>query len=77
MIGWDTFIYFAAAAIAFAIVSSVLSLLGRRKTSVSFAVASALVLASFIAGLWGSLGRPQLRTMGETRLWYFKYKAVG
>ena len=70
MIGWDTFIYFAAAAIAFAIVSSVLSLLGRRKTSVSFAVASALVLASFIAGLWGSLGRPPLRTMGETRLWY-------
>lgn len=28
------------------------------------------VLAAFIIVLWHSLGRPPLRTMGETRLWY-------
>jgi ABC-type transport system involved in cytochrome c biogenesis permease subunit len=29
-----------------------------------------LVTGFFIAGLWLTLGRPPLRTMGETRLWY-------
>ncbi len=29
-----------------------------------------LVLTVFILGLWGSLDRPPMRTLGETRLWY-------
>ena len=33
-------------------------------------MASILVLAAFIFGMWISLRRPPLRTMGETRLWY-------
>ena len=32
--------------------------------------AGGLVLAFFIAGLWRDLGRPPLRTLGETRLWF-------
>ncbi len=28
------------------------------------------VLTIFILGLWGSLDRPPMRTLGETRLWY-------
>ena len=70
MIGWDVFIYFAAGAILCSVASSVLAFTGRRGATVSFAVMSSLVLASFIVGLWGTLGRPPLRTMGETRLWY-------
>ena len=29
-----------------------------------------LIFMAFIAGLWISLGRPPMRTVGETRLWY-------
>ena len=29
-----------------------------------------MLFFAFIAGLWVSLERPPLRTMGETRLWY-------
>lgn len=37
-----------------------------------------LIFTVFIAGLWITLGRPPLRTMGETRLWYsFFLIAVG
>lgn len=34
------------------------------------------VMAVFIAGLWVSLERPPLRTMGETRLWYSFFLAT-
>lgn len=33
-------------------------------------LAGSLLLALFIAGLWRELGRPPLRTLGETRLWF-------
>lgn len=33
-------------------------------------IAGIALLAVFIAGLWVSLDRPPMRTMGETRLWY-------
>ena len=35
-----------------------------------FTVAGLLVYFAFILGMWFSLERPPLRTMGETRLWY-------
>lgn len=34
------------------------------------------VLAGFIVAMWVSLGRPPMRTMGETRLWYSLFVAV-
>lgn len=34
------------------------------------AVAGVLALAGLVGWLWLSLGRPPLRTLGETRLWY-------
>jgi len=65
---WDIFPLFAWAALALWLgalvsfraprVSAVLGLLGW------------LAVAKFIVLLWISLGRPPLRTMGETRLWY-------
>ncbi len=70
MIGWNDFIYFASTATASAIAASVLSLFGRKKAAVCLTVLSAAALLAFICGLWWTLGRPPLRTMGETRLWY-------
>ncbi len=41
-------------------------------------LAGVVVSAVFIAGMWLGQGRPPLRTMGETRLWYsFFLAAVG
>ena len=75
MVNWDIFIWFAASSVLLSSVAAVLSAvnssrLPSRKLSVFFSASSVIVLAAFIAGLWISLGRPPLRTMGETRLWY-------
>ena len=70
MMGWDVFIYFAVAAITASAIGSFLALLERRKAAVAFAASGSLILAGFILLIWISLGRPPLRTMGETRLWY-------
>ncbi len=76
MITWDIFILFAVPAIAFSVIASVLALCGRRKGGTAFSVLSILVLAVFIGGMWLSLKRPPLRTMGETRLWYSFFAGV-
>lgn len=67
---WDLFIYLAVPSIAASLTASIFSLIGRRKTAVAFSVLSISILAAFIVGMWLSLNRPPLRTMGETRLWY-------
>lgn len=42
------------------------------------AAGGTVVLGALIAGLWVSLGRPPMRTLGETRLWYaFLLPAIG
>lgn len=83
MFTWDVFIWFGISAVVLSAVSAVVSMCAndrwtasstlyrsRRRTAVIFSTAALAVLASFIIGLWVSLGRPPLRTMGETRLWY-------
>lgn len=40
------------------------------KKAIAFTVAGLLLFFSFILGMWMSLERPPMRTMGETRLWY-------
>ncbi|MEE0236019.1 MAG: cytochrome c biogenesis protein CcsA [Bacteroidales bacterium] len=83
LMGWDLFIWFGAAAVLFSAVGAVVSMCAndhwsessicyrrRRGLAISFAASALLVLGSFIALLWLELGRPPLRTMGETRLWY-------
>lgn len=42
----------------------------RAAVSLSLSWAGVAVLGAFVAGMWVSLGRPPMRTMGETRLWY-------
>ena len=76
MITWDIFIFFAVPAIVCAVLASVLALCGKRKGGAAFSVLSILVLAAFIGGMWISLHRPPLRTMGETRLWYSFFAGI-
>ena len=83
LMGWDMFIWFGVSAVFLSAVGAVVSMcandhwsessiryLRRRGLAISFAASALLVLGSFIALLWLELGRPPLRTMGETRLWY-------
>ncbi|HBG41651.1 MAG TPA: cytochrome C assembly protein [Porphyromonadaceae bacterium] len=68
---WDSFIYFALAAVVFWAGGAFAAWKGpRRKAATWLTVAGLLVFFAFIAGMWLSLQRPPLRTMGETRLWY-------
>ena len=83
MIGWDVFIWFGIAAVLLSAAGAVVSMCAndhwsqssiryrnRRTLAIICASSSLTVLASFIVLLWTGLGRPPLRTMGETRLWY-------
>ena len=83
MITWNAFIWFGVSAVLLSAAGAVVSFLvnddspvvsGRnricRTAAVVLSSSALLVLSVFIAGLWLSLERPPLRTMGETRLWY-------
>lgn len=74
--GWEVFIYFAIATIATSVTASVMSLMNRRKAAVASSVTASMLLLGFIGLLWISLGRPPLRTMGETRLWYSFFAGI-
>lgn len=68
---WNSFIYFSLAAVILWAIGALLAYRSRQKTIPTlFTAAGLLVFSVFIAGLWISLERPPLRTMGETRLWY-------
>lgn len=75
--GWEHFIFFAAAA-ALLWVSGAVTAFVRRDTTLSFAMslAGTSVLLAFIVLMWVSLERPPLRTMGETRLWYSFFLSI-
>ena len=47
-----------------------------RKMAIGFSGVGSLVFFFFIMGMWVSLERPPLRTMGETRLWYSFFLSV-
>ncbi len=80
MITWNEFILFAIPAVVLSTASAVTSVAAgdpqsaafrrMRTASITLSSASVCVLGAFICGLWLTLGRPPLRTMGETRLWY-------
>ena len=71
MIGWDNFLWFAAAASVSWIAGAALSWKdnGRRAAIVMSLIGTA-IFCCFIAGMWVALERPPMRTQGETRLWY-------
>lgn len=67
---WDSFIYFALPALALWAGGAWTAWKKRPLPTYLLTAAGLLVYFGFILGLWLSLERPPLRTMGETRLWY-------
>lgn len=67
---WTVFPLFAAVAILFWLSGAVLAFTSRRRWAIALIAVGLCVYAAYIAGFWLSLGRPPLRTTGETRLWY-------
>lgn len=78
MISWDNFEYFVAPAALCWIVGAVLSArqATRSRAALWATLAGTLIFAVFIVGLWTTLSRPPLRTMGETRLWYSFFLSI-
>ena len=68
---WDYFIYFSSVSVILWIFGAVVAFrTNKRLVPTIFTAAGLLVFFLFIIGMWISLERPPLRTMGETRLWY-------
>ena len=73
MISWDVHLPFAALAVVFYTAGALASFRqqeGCSKVGVWLSAAGIVVYMLFVGGLWASLSRPPLRTLGETRLWY-------
>ncbi|MBQ8854220.1 MAG: cytochrome c biogenesis protein CcsA [Alistipes sp.] len=72
MIGWEIFPIFTIVAVVAGVVGSIAAWRGSARSATalwSMWLATATLLI-FIVGLWTTLDRPPMRTMGETRLWY-------
>lgn len=68
---WDSFVCFALAASLFWISGAIVSVISKRRlTAAVLTGCGSAIFMTFIVGVWISLGRPPLRTMGETRLWF-------
>ncbi len=67
---WNLFIWFAVVAVILWVLGAVFAWKERRGLTLAFTLAGILVFFAFIVGMWISLERPPLKTMGETRLWY-------
>ena len=67
---WDLFIWFAATAVILWVLGAIFAWKERRSLTFGLTLAGILVFFAFILGMWISLERPPLKTMGETRLWY-------
>ncbi|MDH6304760.1 ABC-type transport system involved in cytochrome c biogenesis permease subunit [Parabacteroides sp. PF5-5] len=68
---WDYFIYIALPSVLCWIAGAYFAYKATGyKKAIAFTVAGLLLFFSFIIGMWMSLERPPMRTMGETRLWY-------
>lgn len=68
---WDSFVWFALAASLFWISGAIVSVISKRRFPAAvLAGCGSAIFMTFIVGVWISLGRPPLRTLGETRLWF-------
>lgn len=79
MITWDVFLPFAFVSVALWCIGAMGALRdsgGKSRIVIMTTVAGIVVYSSFIVGLWLSLSRPPLRTLGETRLWYSFFMIV-
>lgn len=78
MISWDSFVYFVIPAAVCWIAGAALSARSavRSRTALWVTLCGSVIFAVFITGLWLTLSRPPLRTMGETRLWYSFFLSI-
>lgn len=68
---WDSFVWFALAASLFWISGAIVSVISKRRLPAAVLTGcGSAIFMTFIVGVWISLVRPPLRTMGETRLWF-------
>ena len=67
---WDSFVWFALSAVLLWIAGAFFAWKERRALVYACTLAGIAIFFAFILGMWISLERPPLRTMGETRLWY-------
>lgn len=68
---WNHFIYFALPAVfCWGMGAMAAYRPGKSLQVVLWTVVGLAIFMAFIVGIWVSLERPPLRTMGETRLWY-------
>ena len=68
---WNHLIYFALLAVfCWGMGAMAAYRPGKSLQVVLWTVAGLAIFMAFIVGMWVSLERPPLRTMGETRLWY-------
>ena len=70
--GWNIFPMWAAGVALLATTGATIAVLKRDRNiwAIVLMLLAILGMAGFIGTLWFTLGRPPLRTMGETRLWY-------
>ena len=76
---WEMFTAFAIAAALCWVSGAVLAFVSRKTwPAATVSLLGTAVLLVFIVGMWVTLRRPPMRTMGETRLWYsFFLSAIG
>ena len=67
---WSYFVFFALLAVLLWTAGAYAAWKGKSRTAYTTTVIGLVVFFAFILGMWLSLERPPLRTMGETRLWY-------
>lgn len=67
---WSNFIYFALASMLLWGVGAVAAWKEKSKVAFSTTLGGLVLFFVFILGMWVTLERPPLRTLGETRLWY-------
>lgn len=68
---WEYFILFAIAALVCWALGAFAAWKGTKTGwAYGFTFLGLAIFFSFIIGMWISLERPPMRTMGETRLWY-------
>lgn len=73
---WDLFAYFALPSVLCWAAGAFFAWKGQASKVYAFSFAGLAIYFAFILGMWISLERPPLRTMGETRLWYSFFLAL-
>ncbi|MGP1476796.1 MAG: cytochrome c biogenesis protein [Phocaeicola sp.] len=67
---WEHLIYYALIAAISWTIGSIFAFKQRRTAALIISCMGSAVFLIYIIGMWISLQRPPMRTLGETRLWY-------